>query len=100
LEARKDARSRWKRKCFRRPWRMPRCADADAGFLLADLFHQGSVFFWKNRLNAWYINLWVHFGMIWDLNQLENHRFHDCMDVLCLEVATCSKNFQNKSTDF
>jgi hypothetical protein len=79
---------------------MPRCADADAGFLLADLFHQGSVFFWKNRLNAWYINLWVHFGMIWDLNQLENHRFHDCMDVLCLEVATCSKNFQNKSTDF
>jgi hypothetical protein len=51
-------------------------------------------------LNAWYINLWVHFGMIWDLNQLENHRFHDCMDVLCLEVATCSKNFQNKSTDF
>ena len=39
--------SRWKRKCFRRPWRMPRCADGGcwcwAGFLL-DCCHQGSFF--------------------------------------------------------
>lgn len=44
--------SRWKRKCFRRPWRMPRCADADAGFLLADLFHQGSVFFLEKQIEC------------------------------------------------